>query len=63
MISTLVYCMGISMRVFFIFIIKLYPYQYLLSLECIHLGPRFLKPHEEFAAHGAADDNIRDAIG
>ena len=53
--------MGISMKAFFIFIIKLYPYQYLLSLEYIHLGPWFLKPHEEFVAHGD-DDNIRDAI-
>ena len=61
MISTLVYCMGISMKAFFIFIIKLYPYQYLLSLEYIHLGPWFLKPHEEFVAHGD-DDIIRDAI-
>lgn len=54
--------MGISIRTLFIFIIKLYPYQYLLGLECPHLGPRFLKPQEEFVAHGVDEGDIRDAI-
>lgn len=57
--SILTFSMGISIRAFFIFLIKSYPYRYPANLECMHIGPWFLKSHEELV-HAVSD--IRDAI-